>query len=76
MMLQLDPPIPVWTPKGKALAHVLIDYGAEHNLLWVCFQDNGECWTWGNPYIRAESNTTFQRSVDVPKEWKDDRVQE
>jgi len=26
-LLQLNPPIPVITPKGKAMAHVLIDYG-------------------------------------------------
>jgi hypothetical protein len=60
-MLQLDPPLPVVTPTGKALAHVLIDYGAEHDLLWVCFQDNGECWTWKNQDIKAEKNITFGR---------------
>lgn len=26
-MLQLDPPMPLETPRGKAMAHVLIDYG-------------------------------------------------
>ncbi len=62
MMLQLDPPLPVDTPKGKALAHVLIDPGVEHDLLWVCFQDNGECWTWRNPEIRAQSNITMGRT--------------
>ena len=70
MMLQLNPPIPVWTPKGRALAQILIDYGAEHHLLWVCFQDDGECWTWENPQIRAETNLTFQRTTTVPKEWR------
>jgi hypothetical protein len=39
MMLQLHQPIPVITPKGKAMAHVLIDYGPDYDLLWVCFQD-------------------------------------
>jgi hypothetical protein len=65
-MLQLDPPLPVITPAGKALAHVLIDYGAEHDLLWVCFQDNGECWTWRNQDIRAEKNITFGRNQCTP----------
>ena len=65
MMLQLDPPLPLVTPKGKALAHFLIDYGAEHDLLWVCFQEDGECWTWRNQDIRAESNITFGRNVRV-----------
>jgi len=61
MMLRLDPPLPVVTPKGKGPAHVLIDYGAEHNLMWVVFQDTGECWTWRNQDIRAETNITFGR---------------
>jgi hypothetical protein len=61
MMLRLDPPLPVVTPRGKALAHVLIDYGAEHDLCWVCFQVDGECWTWRNQDIRAETNVTFGR---------------
>lgn len=63
MMLQLDPPLPVDTPKGKALAHVLIDPGVEHDLLWVCFQDDGECWTWRNPEIRAQKNITMGRNT-------------
>ncbi len=33
MMLQLNPPIPVETPKGRGVAQVLIDYGLEHNLI-------------------------------------------
>jgi hypothetical protein len=61
MILQLNPPIPVATPKGKALAQLVIDYGAEHDLLWVCFQDNGECWTFNNNAIRAQTNITMGR---------------
>ena len=64
-MLQLDPPMPLDTPKGKALAHFLIDYGAEHHWLWVCFQDDtGECWTWENTQIRAQHNPTFGRNLN------------
>jgi len=62
-MLQLNPPLPVITPDGKALAHVLIDYGPEHDLLWVCFQEDGECWTWRNQDIRAERNITYGRNT-------------
>lgn len=63
-MIQLNPPIPVQTPKGKALAHILIDYGIEHDLMWVCFQkDTGECWTWSNKDIRAESNLSIGRKL-------------
>jgi hypothetical protein len=62
MMMQLNPPIPLVTPNGKALAQFLIDYGPEFDLLWVCFEENGECWTWRNQDIRAERNITFGRS--------------
>jgi hypothetical protein len=59
---QLNPPIPLMTPKGRAVAHFLIDYGVEHDLMWVCFQDDtGECWTWENAYIRARTNETIGR---------------
>jgi len=63
VMLQLNPPIPVVTLKGKGLAHVIIDYGPEHDLMWVVFQDiTGECWTWRNADIRAQENYTFDRA--------------
>lgn len=63
MINRLDPPMPIMTPKGRALAHFLIDYGPEHDLMWVCFQDDsGECWTWENAQIRARVNTTMGRN--------------
>jgi hypothetical protein len=62
MMLRLDPPLPLDTPKGKALAHILIDYGVEYDLLWVCFQDETrECWTWSNKEIKIQSNISLGR---------------
>jgi len=62
MIIQLDPPMPMDTPKGKALCHFMIDYGAEHDLLWVCFHDDsGECWTWNNRDIRAQKNISMYR---------------
>ena len=65
MILQLNPPIPLTTPKGSSIAHFLIDYGPEHDLLWVCFDDEtGECWTWNNALIRAEKNITLGRSYE------------
>jgi hypothetical protein len=54
-ILQLDPPLPVITPKGDGYAHQLIDYGPEYHLHWVCFlDDSGECWTYDNTQIRAQ----------------------
>lgn len=62
MLLQLDPPIPLETPKGSALAHVLIDYGPEYDLMWVCFNDaDGQCWTWTNKDVRGAKNITIGR---------------
>ena len=64
---QLNPPIPLTTPKGEALAHFLIDYGPESSLFWVCFQTySGECWTWDNCEIRAPKNITLNRTNISP----------
>ena len=63
-MIQLNPPLPLETPKGKALAHILIDYGPEAHLLWVCFQDEtGEIWAWSNLEVRAQNNPSLMRTV-------------
>jgi len=49
MILQLHPSIPLITPQGPAQAMAVIDYGPEHDLVWVCFLDsNGQCWSYGN----------------------------
>jgi len=63
VMLQLNPPLPVVTPKGRGFAHVLIDYGVEADLVWVVFQDSGECWSWRNQDVRAQPNLTFGRTA-------------
>lgn len=64
-ILQLDPPIPLDTPRGPGIAHLVIDYGLEQNLMWTVFLDaNGECWTFSNPEIRAQKNITIGRNLD------------
>lgn len=60
-MLQLNPPLPVITPKGPGMAHVLLDYGIEADLVWVVFQQDGQCWSWRNQDVRAQDNVTFGR---------------
>ena len=61
MLIELQQPLPLDTPKGKAQAHFLIDYGTEHHLIWVCFlKESGECWSFANPEIRLEKNETMQ----------------
>jgi hypothetical protein len=63
-MLQLNPPLPVTTPRGAGLAHFCIDYGPESHLMWVVFLDaNGECWTVPNPEIRMASNWSLGRRI-------------
>ncbi len=65
MLTQLSPPLPLETPKGTGLAHAVIDYGPEYDLLWVVFDDaTGECWTWRNPEIRGVKNITMGRRSD------------
>lgn len=61
-MIQLNPPIPLQTPKGSGVAWFLIDYGLEHNLMWVVVIDTtGEIWTFQNPDVRAQKNITQGR---------------
>jgi len=60
MLTQLQNPIPLITPKGKAWAVAIIDYGLHWDLQWVTFiHDSGECWTFLNSEIRQEKNITF-----------------
>jgi hypothetical protein len=67
MITRIEPSIPVTTPKGKAMAIAWLDYGMEHDLMWVCFQDDtGECWTWENAEIRASVNVTIGRKTISP----------
>jgi len=62
-MIQLNPQIPVLTPKGSGWAFFLIDRSQEHDLEWVVFLDNGGyCWTFRNSDIRIQKNLTFERS--------------
>jgi hypothetical protein len=59
---QLDPPLPMTTPRGNGLAHFLIDYGPETHLMWVVFLDeDGACWTVPNPEIRLAPNWSLGR---------------
>lgn len=60
---QLDPPIPVQViDKGKGYALAVIDYGPEHNLIWVtALDENGEIWCAPNPLVRMQPNWTMGR---------------
>lgn len=62
MIVQLNPPLEVKTPKGDAIALFLIDYGIEHDLIWVCaINETCECWCVNNPDLRFHKNWTMGR---------------
>jgi hypothetical protein len=74
-MLRLNPPIPLsirlvdgkW---HKAMGHVLIDYGYEHDIMFVCFVDETrECWTVTPKDARSQDNITAGR---LPRAAPDD----
>lgn len=60
---QLDPPLPITVEgKGKGYALAVIDYGQEHNLIWVtALTDSGEIWCAPNPLVRVQANWTMGR---------------
>ncbi|HEY4089929.1 MAG TPA: hypothetical protein VGN46_00285 [Luteibacter sp.] len=68
-MLQLNPPLPLNTPKGEGFAHFLIDYGPESDLYWTVFiTETGEIWTFSNKDVRASKNITLGRiSPSLPR---------
>ena len=66
MFSQLNPPIPVFViEKGTGMAFAVIDYGVEHNLIWVTALDSsGEIWCAPNPKVRVQENWTLGRTRD------------
>lgn len=64
MILQLNPPIPMTTPKGDGFANFLVDRGVEFDNEWVVFLNNGEIWSFINREVRLEKNITFGRKLD------------
>lgn len=65
MLTQLNPPIPVDTPKGKGFAHLVVDYGQEFDLVWIVFIDEtGECWAYRNQEIRLQKNITMKIRIN------------
>ena len=63
MFTQLNPPMPVFVEdRGKGLAVAVIDYGPEHNLIWVtAIDDTGELWCAPNPKVRMQANWSMGR---------------
>lgn len=64
MFTQLNPSLPLDTPKGPGYAIAVIDYGLEHSLLWVvALNDTGEIWCVPNSDVRMQKNWSAGRRV-------------
>ncbi|KQM18881.1 hypothetical protein [Novosphingobium sp. Leaf2] len=63
MFTQLNPTIPLHViGKGDGYAIGMIDYGQEHNLIWVTALDgSGEIWCAPNHSVRLGRNWTMGR---------------
>lgn len=66
MMLQLNPPFEVETPKGRGYAEIIIDYGLESDVYFVCFiNSSGEIWTYPAKDVRLTKNISSGRNLEV-----------
>lgn len=55
--------------RGAGLAFAVIDYGVEHNLIWVTAMDaTGEIWCAPNPKVRLSENWTVGRIVNPARD--------
>ena len=61
-ILQLNPPLPLETPRGSAVAHIYVDGGIESECFWVCFCEDGQIWQFANSSVRACKNITLGRT--------------
>jgi hypothetical protein len=63
-LTQLDPTLPIHVlGKGDGYAFAVIDYGQEHNLIWVtAITATGEIWCAPNPEVRMQANWTMGRT--------------
>ncbi len=65
MFTQLNPATPLHVlGRGDGFALGVIDYGQEHNILWVtAITDTGEIWCAPNAEVRMQSNWSMGRDV-------------
>ena len=66
MILQLDPMIPMMTPKGKGFAFLVLDYSQEHHLLFTVALTSGEIWTFPSTDLRFQNNFSLERNAVLP----------
>jgi hypothetical protein len=68
-ILQLNPPIYVITPKGEALARLVIDYGTDINTIWVVdLMDSRKCIHVDSDEIRFGENLMWNlKQPEIPR---------
>lgn len=67
-MTRIDPPLPVLAEEQrgeefvKATAYAWIDYGLDHDLIWlIAYDESREFWCLANKFIRCQDNITAGR---------------
>lgn len=71
MFQQLNPSIPMHTPKGDGYAIGVIDYSQEHNLSWVVAMNaTGEIWVVPNSQVKLQWNYSLGRGNIKPVDCK------
>ena len=64
MIIRLEPPIELETPRGRGWAILFRDYGFDYDDLWtVVINATCEIWTFRNHEVRATKNVTFGRNA-------------
>lgn len=66
-LLQLNPSIPLGTPKGPGEAILALDYGKEdHTMFLVIIDATGELWTFPSLECRGLKNISIGRDLKPP----------
>lgn len=66
-LTQLNPTIPLRSPRASGEAIAVIDYSIEHDLMWVIVDDKtGQVWTVPNAEVRAYVNYSAGRTSADP----------
>jgi hypothetical protein len=70
---QLNPTIPLRSPKASGEAVAVIDMSLEHDLMWVVIDDTtGQVWTVPNKDVRAYANYSAGRNLKPEPPRRDD----
>ena len=76
MILQLNPTIDVLTPKGKAEAIIIIDYGVNVNSVWLCRMEGGKVLHFYSDDVRIYGNPMNGNGWDVVADFEKTQEEE